>query len=97
MDNFKFIFLGEKLTTKNSWGDAYGRWLTVISYLHEKNIWHEVAHLLGAEDHYDSETKLPLAICTNPSECIMTYAKTKGVLCKEALAEIRNYIRTLED
>ena len=60
--------------------------------MHEKNIWHEVAHLLGAEDHYGDGMNR----CKNPDRCIMTYGKTEGVLCEEALAEIRNYISTLK-
>lgn len=91
-DELKFIFLGEKVSMRHQWGDAQGTWLTVIGCMHEKNIWHEVAHLLGAKDNYGDGMNR----CKNPDRCIMTYGKTEGVLCEEALAEIRNYISTLK-
>ena len=92
--NYRFVFVGEELNTQiqNEWGESIPNWIAVITYIAKKNIWHEVAHLLGAEDHYGDGMNR----CKNPDRCIMTYGKTEGVLCEEALAEIRNYISTLK-
>lgn len=89
--NYKFIFIGKQLRTKNLWGEA-NDWVAVIAYLKEKVIWHEIAHLLGAHEHYDPETLEGANICSNPSHCIMTFGKTVGDLCSESLQEIREYL-----
>lgn len=91
----KFIFLGEQLVTEYPWGDAIVGFITVISYLEEKVIWHEVAHLIGAEDHYNRNTSFhePLEICSDSARCIMTWGKTEGILCSVSKHEIKNYIK----
>lgn len=83
--------MGEEIETNNSWGDARKGFFTIIKNIHEKNIWHEIVHLIGAEDHYDEDTLKVKSICKN-NRCIMRYGKTKGVLCQESLNEIRNYL-----
>lgn len=87
--NYKFIFIGEQLNIQNEWGEA-NNWIAVIKELKEKVIWHEIAHLLGANDHYHTETHATLDICSNPSHCIMTFGMQNGELCSESLQEIRN-------
>jgi hypothetical protein len=98
--NRRFVFVGEELKTqiKNEWGESIPNWIAVIKYIEKMNIWHEVAHLLGAEDHYDSmdENHKALPICGDPDKCIMTWGKEEGVLCEATLAEIRSSIRTLQ-
>jgi hypothetical protein len=88
-NNYKFIFIGETLYCEYPWGDAKGDWFAVIRNVHEKAIWHEIAHLIGAEDHYDPQTHEASSICSNPSNCIMTHGKLKGELCPENIREIR--------
>jgi len=90
--DYRHVFIGENIKTKNDWGESDG-YFAVITYVQEKNIWHEVAHLLGAEDHYGDG----LNRCKNPDRCIMTYGNTEGGLCEATLAEIKSYIDTLED
>ena len=88
IQNYKFIFIGERLNTQNEWGEA-NEWIAVIRNLEEKVIWHEIAHILGARDHYNSDTHETLDICSDPSHCIMTFGKIKGELCSESIREIR--------
>lgn len=86
---YKFVFIGEQLKTKNPWGDEIG-YIAVIKKVKEKVIWHEIAHLLGAEEHYnDDATHTTSEICSDPSNCIMTYGKLEGEPCYKSLQEIR--------
>lgn len=89
--NYKFIFIGEQLNIQNEWGEA-NNWIAVITNLEEKVIWHEIAHLLGANDHYSPETLATSDICSNPLHCIMTFGILTGELCSESLREIRKYM-----
>jgi hypothetical protein len=92
--DYRHVFIGENLKAQdqNEWGESDG-YFAVIKNVHKKNIWHEVAHLLGAEDHYGTGRNL----CKSSDICIMTYGNTEGELCEAALAEIRSYINALED
>lgn len=88
--NYKFIFIGETLKTDYPWGDARGDWFAVIKNLQEKAIWHEIAHLIGAKDHYNVETHAPLSICRDHQKCLMTWGNSSGeLLCSASLQEIR--------
>ena len=92
--NYKFIFFGENLKITNKWGEA-NDWIAVIIKLEEKVIWHEIAHLLGAKDHYETETFTATNICADPSNCVMTYGNTNGEICSESIREIKMYITEL--
>lgn len=48
---------------------------SIIKRISEKNIWHEVCHVLGAQDHY--ETQHPC----DDENCIMQYGVENGSLC----------------
>lgn len=87
----RFVILGDELHTENKWGEARGDFFAVIKYLNEKNIWHEIAHLIGAEDHYDNDTHCATNNCLD-NNCIMQYGKTDGVLCKCAIDEIKVFL-----
>lgn len=86
-----YAILGEQFNTYHPWGDARD-FITIIKNIYEKNIWHEISHLLGAKDHYEVTTKFPLKICSS-NNCIMQYGKTEGYLCEMALEEIRVYLK----
>ena len=88
-DNNKLALIGENIHTKYRWGDAIKQ-ITIIKKLEEKNIWHEIAHLIGVEDHYKDDTK-PSDFCKD-NNCIMRYGILEGELCSEAIKEIRCYL-----
>jgi hypothetical protein len=54
-------------------------------------IWHEAAHLLGAEDHYNPNSNSHEAIqdCLNPNNCIMQW-NPGDTFCEKSIDEIRN-------
>lgn len=89
-NKISFAIIGEQLGTLNPWGDAID-YVTVINNLSEKNIWHEISHLLGADDHYDENTKDTIEKCKS-SNCIMQYGITDGSLCDRAIEEIRSHL-----
>lgn len=85
-----FIIIGESIPTgDNHWGEAMEGFVAVIKKLDEKNIYHELAHLFGAVDHYDSSTRKDS--CKEPN-CIMQYGKIEGDFCSDTIKEIRTYI-----
>jgi hypothetical protein len=58
-------------------------------------VWHEAAHLFGADDHYRSENPGEMKQqCTNKVSCVMRY-EPGGIFCTEAVREIRNGMSTL--
>lgn len=87
----RFIIIGENLPTKNEWGDAFTDLFTVINHISEKNIWHEVAHVIGAEDHYYLDTKKAINNCMSDN-CVMQYGKANGILCERAINEIKAHL-----
>jgi len=91
----RFIIIGENIPTQNNWGDAITDLFTVIKHISEKNIWHEVAHVIGAEDHYDSDTNKAINNCMS-EHCIMQYGKDNGILCECAINEIKDHLKKLE-
>jgi len=58
-------------------------------------IWHETAHLFGAEDHYvkGNEYRM-ISECSDPDNCLMQWdpADKDVVFCSKTLEEIRNYL-----
>ncbi|MGP4107951.1 hypothetical protein [Virgibacillus sp. L01] len=90
-----FAIIGEELPTKNQWGDATD-YIAVISCTQEKNIWHEVAHLIGANDHYDNNTNNALDICMDDN-CIMRYGIVKGVFCERTINEIKSHLENINN
>ena len=84
-----FIVIGD-LKIRNNWGDAQGI-CAVIGNDHPKNIWHEVAHIFGADDHYDAVSHLPTSVCKS-KDCIMRFGELNGELCDESIKEIERYI-----
>lgn len=52
------------------------------------SIWHETAHLLGANDHYDEQHQ-PIRECTLKGKCIMQWNSTLGYdFCSLAIEEM---------
>lgn len=89
IDTF-FVIIGDTIPTgHNYWGEALTGFVAVIIKQNRVNIWHEIAHLFGAEDHYDQESKN--AICLNKT-CIMQYGKSEGEFCAQSIKEITDYI-----
>lgn len=85
-----YIIIGESIPTgQNDWGEAIEGFISVIKNPLEKNIWHEVAHLFGANDHYNITTKD--GTCSEQN-CIMQYGKSEGVFCSETIIEINSYL-----
>lgn len=56
-------------------------------------IWHEVAHLLGAKDHYNSKSDNHEAIqnCLNPENCVMQWNPGDS-FCEKCIDEIKKYL-----
>ncbi|PAE38170.1 hypothetical protein [Bacillus sp. 7884-1] len=88
-----FAIVGEDLPTDNPWGDATD-FIAVVSCTLEKNIWHEVAHLIGADDHYDKNTNEVLDICMDDN-CIMQFGKDEGFLCASTIYEIKLHLNNI--
>jgi hypothetical protein len=86
-----FAIIGEELNTENQWGDATD-FIAVISCTLEKNVWHEVAHLIGANDHYDINTSKALDICMDEN-CLMQYGKKEGIFCDRTINEIKEHLK----
>lgn len=56
----------------------------------KESIWHETAHLLGADDHYGKTAYK----CKNPTDCFMQYNATQGsCFCSESVKEIEKCLR----
>src|SRR5690606_28672220 len=88
--NDMFIIIAKSIPTgSNDWGEAMPGFVAVIKELNEKNIWHEIAHLFGAEDHYEPTTRSDS--CDEPN-CIMQYGKTEGDFCSRTISEIKTYV-----
>mgnify|MGYP001130862486 CR=1 FL=1 len=75
------IIIGD-LKTINHYGDAKGI-CAVITNDNPKNIWHEIAHIFGAKDHYE-ENELPSSYCKS-SNCLMCYDNLDGEFCEVSL------------
>ncbi len=86
------VILGEELIIQNAWGDELSGPISVaiIRRITKKNIWHEIAHLLGAGDHYEEDSYKKKDICTE-KDCIMQYGKDgdNTTFCSEAIKEIK--------
>lgn len=88
------VFVGENLATKNPWGDAWGS-MCVIRKVEKAVIWHEIAHLLGAEDHY-SESYLATENCKK-EDCLMRYGILEGDFCHQTIIEIKKLMMEITD
>ncbi len=89
------ILIGEKLNTSNDWGEESIK-LVVIKKVEEKNVWHEISHLFGTKDHYDTTTHEKLDICESET-CIMQFGLLKGTFCKEAINEMKRFFGLLNN
>ena len=77
------LITGSKYTLEAPYGVALSAdsdvgGISVNANVARESIWHETAHLLGANDHYDSSTKSALPICRNPSGCLMRWNSLEG-------------------
>ncbi len=91
------IIAGANIQLNSSYGEAM--WniieggLCINVNVAKKSIWHEVAHLLGADDHYDKDTKKPKKICTDHLNCLMQWNSTQGKhFCSKSIAEIKGTV-----
>ena len=56
------------------------------------SIWHETAHLLGVDDHYDDQHQ-PIQECTLKHRCIMQWISTLGSdFCSHAIEEMSAFL-----
>jgi hypothetical protein len=90
----RFVIIGEKFVTENPWGDARISFITVIKHITEKNIWHEVAHVLGAEDHYIKNSYDVIDNCIDDN-CIMRYGRYNGTFCSTVINEIKTNLNAV--
>lgn len=90
----KVVLIGSKLKTVYPWGDAYGTDITIVKNPIKYNIWHEISHLFGVDDHYDSDYS-PKDSCKS-DKCIMRYGIKGGKLCSKALDEMESYFMKIE-
>jgi hypothetical protein len=92
------IIIEESYELVHLYGDAYlstanSPGFCMNKNMAQKSIWHETAHVLGANDHYDENTKLPLSICTESHKCFMQWDAVKGsCFCSKSIEEINQYL-----
>jgi len=56
------------------------------------SIWHETAHLLGADDHYDEQHQ-PIRECTLKGRCIMQWISTLDHdFCSFAIKQMSEFL-----
>ena len=99
MDKF-IIISGDKYYIGNTkceklWGQALLGGNVCINRRTEKHvIWHETAHLLGADDHYKEKEPYKMKkICKDPTNCIMRYVSLeKNSFCDRVKKEIDKYL-----
>lgn len=76
------------------YGDTIEGGICINANLHKKSIWHETAHILGAEDHYTGHTTCKSVNCSDVAQCLMQWNALYGsCFCDIAIEEMR---RTLE-
>jgi|GEM_PF-4466471 len=72
--------------------------LCINKFLEKKSIWHETAHLLGADDHYcEDEHEKVIKRCGDYGKkkkvCLMQWDSLKGAdFCIESLKDIKYYV-----
>ncbi len=95
--------LAQKCLTANPnalWGGKNSRLAVVYELDNYCAIWHELLHLLGAEDCYDTDNPGPT--CKH-QQCIMQYAPTKGIvdgrlpLCSNNVNQIKKLLSIIKD
>lgn len=86
------VIIGENLPTQNPWGDAQGA-VCVIKKVEKAVVWHEIAHLMGAEDHY-TQNHGPTDSCKR-NDCLMRYGILAGDFCEQAIDEIKKSMTTI--
>lgn len=89
----KVVIIGENFRTVAPWGDAW-EIIAIISTIYKVAIWHEVAHLLGADDYYDYDTKAKVDNC-KLEKCIMQYGCCSFEFCDQAVLEINERLFTV--
>lgn len=90
----KVAIISESLKTEYPWGEAW-EMITFIKNKEKANIWHEIAHLLGADDHYERDTTAAKDTC-GLDDCIMQYGKLSLVFCEKAINEIKRSLNQNE-
>ncbi len=87
-----------KANPKALWGGQVDGLAVVCELNNKMAIWHEVLHLLGADDCYDSQTEK--GTCEKAPGCIMQYAATEEsvadwpeCLCARTTKQLRDYAR----
>lgn len=74
-------------------GDILEGGICLNSNMHRNSIWHETAHLLGANDHYDKSNHYQSIHCDDSNNCLMQWDSLKGNrFCKNSLTEIYNHL-----
>jgi hypothetical protein len=73
-----------------------GKWGELVLYIkgYKEIIWHEAAHLLGAEDHYNPNSSFheTTRVCLNPDNCVMQWNRG-DTFCEKSIDEIRYYLK----
>jgi hypothetical protein len=96
LPNQKTIIFDDRIEKfEDNWfahGQAWGRYI-VLRKLYKGIVLHELAHLYGADDHYNEiKPEQTLSICTNPAQCIMQW-NPGNKFCKESKKEILQFWR----
>lgn len=95
--NFKIVVIsGHKYDIPDLYGVAIHKGNVCINRcLKRESIWHETAHLFGADDHYDKNDKNHPTTCGD-KKCLMQWdARGGNHFCKKAIEEINEYTKTI--
>jgi len=56
----------------------------------KNSLWHETAHLLGADDHYNETKNYQSKGCSDPRNCLMQWDSLKGsIFCSNVLSQLK--------
>jgi hypothetical protein len=97
-----FVVSDKRVTSITGKGEAHGTARGQLCFLvrdYKNILWHEAAHLFGAEDHYDEHNHEPTRGCMDWSHprrewsCIMQWdpGKKDCWFCPRAIKEIQRY------
>lgn len=77
-------------------GVCMGEKFVVLSRVYRNIIWHETAHLFGAEDHYQKQKPTFMKdICTEKEVCVMQWdpGNKDVIFCTRSIQEMTDYLR----
>ncbi len=76
--------------------DSISGRICINANLEKKSIWHETAHMLGADDHYvrETETETEECICPTGKNCLMAWDSLDMNFCQHSICEMQKYLNS---